>query len=130
MQIQVSNLCLSSENNTAKKYDNSVVHIQRIYDCFEDSDRLKQFRDLMCLMRIWRSKNENTILLAPELLDAVLLVEFLNNKNGNLATYVINCLTVMSTEEAFKATLNKCGFLYKALQRNSIKDEMDNCSKK
>jgi len=117
MQIQVSNLCLSSENNTAKKYDNSVVHIQRIYDCFEDSDRLKQFRDLMCLMRIWRSKNENTILLAPELLDAVLLVEFLNNKNGNLATYVINCLTVMSTEEAFKATLNKCGDFYTKLYK-------------
>jgi len=34
-----------------------------------------------------RSKNDN-ILVAPELLDAVLLEEFLTNKNGNLASYV------------------------------------------
>jgi len=59
MQIQVSRLCFneSAENSgeaPIKKYDNSVIHIQHIYDCFEESDRLKQFRDLMCLMRIWR----------------------------------------------------------------------------
>jgi len=117
MQIQISNLCLSSGDSSVKKYDNSVVHIQRIYDCFEDSDRLKQFRDLMCLMRIWRSNNENVILLAPELLDAVLLADFLSNKNGNLATYVINCLTVMSTEEAFKAALSRCGDFYTKLYK-------------
>ena len=59
MQIQVSSLCFNenpenSDEAPLKKYDNSVIHIEHVYGCFEESDRLKQFRDLMCLMRIWR----------------------------------------------------------------------------
>lgn len=54
MQVQVSNLSQEKEKSLVKRGDPSIIHIKRIYDCFEESERLNQFRNLMGIMRLWR----------------------------------------------------------------------------
>jgi len=84
-QIQMAE---NTETFQSLSCDSSIVHIKRIYDCFDNSESLTQFRTLMSFMRNWREKNK-LFFLVPELMDAVLLTEFLSNKAGNFAGYVI-----------------------------------------
>jgi len=116
-QIQMANA--SGESQLKVDCDASVVHIKRIYDCFDNAESLDQFRTLMSIMRNWREKNK-LFFLAPEIVDAVLLTEFLSNKAGNFAGYVTNTLITMSTEETFQASLNKCGPYYTKLYKNIL----------
>ena len=51
MQIQ---LCNASQSGAVGDIDPSIRHIKRVYDCFEDSHKLQQYRDAMGLMRLWR----------------------------------------------------------------------------
>jgi len=115
MEIQIAQIEVDKKSS-AKNYDFHIVHVKRIYDSFDESEKLDQFRKLMTLMRIWREKS-NLWLLAAELIDAVLINEFLNNKAGNIAGYVIGCLIIMSSEETFLAALSKCGTSYTRLYK-------------
>jgi len=109
IRIYLSNL--TTANNQAlkpvynEKYDYALMHIRRVVACFEGMEnKFKEFRKFMTLIRMWRSVN-NLEFLRPEVLDIVLLHEFLNNPHINFANGIVECMMVLTSEEILKRVL-------------------------
>lgn len=58
-RIYVSNVSKMEREKSnflfGNKYDYTIVHLKRVFQCFEEStEEFKQFRNLLSSMRIWR----------------------------------------------------------------------------
>lgn len=97
------------------KFDHNIVHIKRVFSCFENyPEEFKYFRKLMVSIRIWREKSELQFL-RTEILDMILLNEFVNNKGMNLSGNIQNCLMILDQEISTKRTLKNFGDFYMEL---------------
>jgi len=94
------------------KYDYNIVHLKRIFSSFDNyPDEFKFFRKLLTSIRIWRERSEVQFL-RTEILDMILLNEFVNNKGMNLSGNIQNCLMILDQEESTKRVLGMFGDFY------------------
>lgn len=102
---------------------NLITHVRQIYNNFEHTlEDLSHFRILLVALRIWRDKH-NLSCLRSEVLDILLLNEFLTNKFVNLSPALNNCLLILSTDEVLKSVLSRFGTFYEELYQEMSQDE-------
>lgn len=102
---------------------NLVTHVRQIYNAFEHSiEDLSSYRILLVALRIWRDKH-NLSCLRSEILDILVLNEFLTNKLVNISPALNNCLLVLSTDEVLKSVLSRFGNFYEELHQEMSEDD-------
>jgi hypothetical protein len=111
MRIYVANISQFEREKSprlfATKYDFSIVHLKRIYDLFEDQpDDLRELRMLLTVFRIWRDRCELSFL-KTEIIDIILLNEFLNLGKIEIAACAINALMVLNHKENTRFVLSR-----------------------
>lgn len=115
LRVFVSNMNKKEKEDSglyAGKYDHIIVHLKRVFSCFENyPDELKFFRKLLTTIRIWRERSELQFL-RTEILDMILLNEFVNNKGMNLSGNIQNCLMILDQESSTKRVLKMFGKFY------------------
>jgi len=112
-----------SQNSDFKKFNFLITHVKQIYNTFENlSDDLANFRTLLITLRLWREKNSLNSL-PTEIIDVILLNEFLTNKLLNISSTLITCFTILSSEEVMKAILKRYGAQYESLYQEISQSE-------
>jgi hypothetical protein len=127
MKVYVSNISKMEREKSPllymNKFDYSIVHLKRIYQCFEDSpEDLNDFRTLLTAMRIWRERNGLEFLRA-EIIDIIILNDFINNRGINIPGSAINCLMILDYEEITRAVLIKFDSFYETLYNKLTEDQ-------
>jgi len=109
--------------SVTKDVSNLITHVRQIYNTFEHSvEDLSSFRILLAALRIWRDKHSLSCL-RSEILDILLLNEFLTNKLVNISPALNNCLLVLSSDEVLKSVLSRFGNFYEELYQEMSQDE-------